>query len=113
MRKSVTVILLIAIGLALFVLPEPWRPWVIGAGAAIELVETAVEVWWSRRGHAKVGPETLIGATGIITAECRPTGQARVRGEVWLARCDNGADVGQRVRVVGRDGLTLLVTPEV
>ncbi len=106
-------ILLIAIGLALFVFPEPWRPWVIGAGAAIELVETAVEVWWSRRGRAQVGPETVIGATGIVTAECRPEGQVRVRGEVWLARCDAGAGVGRRVRVVGRDGLTLVVEPEV
>jgi len=32
-----------------------------------------------------------------------------VRGEVWNARCDGGAEVGERVRVRGLEGLTLLV----
>jgi membrane protein implicated in regulation of membrane protease activity len=33
----------------------------------------------------------------------------RISGEIWAARCSAGADVGEEVRVVGRDGLTLLV----
>jgi membrane-bound serine protease (ClpP class) len=44
-------------------------------------------------------------------AECRPAGQVRLDGEIWEARCDEGADRGDTVVVTGRDGLTLVVTP--
>jgi membrane protein implicated in regulation of membrane protease activity len=30
-------------------------------------------------------------------------------GELWQARCDEGADVGETVRVESLDGLTLIV----
>ena len=95
----------------MFVVPDPWKVPVIVGGVVLEAAETAVEVWWSRRGRPKVGPESLIGALGTVTAPCRPDGQVRVGGEVWLARCDAGAEPGDRVRVVGRNGLTLLVEP--
>jgi membrane protein implicated in regulation of membrane protease activity len=35
-----------------------------------------------------------------------------VLGELWEARCAEGADVGERVRIEALDGLTLVVTPE-
>ena len=35
----------------------------------------------------------------------------RVRGETWAARCDPGAQVGDKVTVVGRDELLLIVVP--
>jgi membrane protein implicated in regulation of membrane protease activity len=38
--------------------------------------------------------------------------QVRIQGELWGARCEAGADPGDTVRVVERDGLTLLVEPE-
>ena len=44
-----------------------------------------------------------------MLAPCRPTGQVRIGGEIWEARCEAGADVGETVRVTGLDGLTLLV----
>jgi membrane-bound serine protease (ClpP class) len=105
------VIVLVSIALAIFVVPEPWKIPVVVLGVLIELGETAVEVWWSRRRRPKVGPETVIGAVGIVSAPCHPDGQVRVGGEVWLARCEPGADQGERVRVVARDGLTLVVEP--
>ena len=36
-------------------------------------------------------------------------GQVRIGGEIWQARCEAGADTGETVRVVGLNGLTLLV----
>jgi membrane-bound serine protease (ClpP class) len=35
----------------------------------------------------------------------------RLQGELWRARCAEGADAGEQVRVVALDGLTLLVEP--
>jgi membrane-bound ClpP family serine protease len=40
---------------------------------------------------------------------CRPDGQIEVAGERWQARCQAGADVGQRVKVVSRERLLLVV----
>jgi len=35
----------------------------------------------------------------------------RLDGEIWEARCDGGASPGASVRIVARDGLTLVVEP--
>jgi membrane-bound serine protease (ClpP class) len=105
------VIFLSGILLAFFVVPDAWDvPVVIGFGI-LEVAETTF--WWrrSRRGVPKVGAETLIGAIGIAVTDCRPAGTARVRGEIWQARCDVGVAAGQRVRVRDRDGLTLIIEP--
>jgi len=48
-----------------------------------------------------------------VTEPCHPSGQVRLAGEIWAARCDQGADPGDTVRVVGRDDLTLVVEPVV
>lgn len=106
-----SVILLTGIVLAIFVVPDGWEiPTVIGF-AILEVVETTVTWRLSRRWGAKVGPETLIGALGRATSDCRPDGTAKVNGEDWQARCEAGVDAGQRVRVIGRDRLTLVVEP--
>ena len=104
-------ILLIGIGLALFVVPWPWNVVVVIGAAALELGETFATWRWSRRGKAKVGPETLIGGSGRVVTPCRPEGTVRIRGEIWQARCEAGADTGDRIRVTGRDPLVLLVEP--
>ena len=104
-------ILVIGIVLALTVVPDAWDiPVVLGFGA-LEVVETLVTWRLSRRGAAKVGAETLIGATGLVVSACAPAGSVRVRGEVWQARSEHPIAADQRARVVGRDGLTLLVEP--
>jgi membrane-bound serine protease (ClpP class) len=69
---------------------------------------------WNRtvRNRRKaVGAETLIGREAVVSADCRPSGQVRLDGEIWEARCDPGAREGDRVRVIGRDGLVLVVSP--
>jgi membrane protein implicated in regulation of membrane protease activity len=34
-----------------------------------------------------------------------------VQGELWRARCDEGANVGDAVRILRLEGLTLVVVP--
>ncbi len=101
-----------AILLALFVLPEPWGLVLVAAAAVIEVAETWFWIRFSRRRRVQAGSETLIGAGAVVATPCRPLGQVRIDGELWRASCGAGAEAGERVRVVGRDGLTLLVEPE-
>jgi membrane-bound serine protease (ClpP class) len=105
------VILLTGVLLAIFVVPDGWRLPVVIGFAILEVTETVVTWRFSRRGAPKVGAETLIGAAGKAVTDCRPVGTVRIRGEVWQARSESGAAAGQRIRVHGRDRLTLLVEP--
>lgn len=69
---------------------------------------------WNRttKRHRKaVGAETLIGREAVVSEPCRPVGQVRLDGEIWEARCEAGASTGDRVRVTGREKLTLIVEP--
>jgi membrane-bound serine protease (ClpP class) len=104
-------LLLGAILLAVFVLPDAWDVPVVVAAALIEIGETGFWLWYTRRRRAQVGAETLIGATARVVTPCRPLGQVRLQGELWRARCDAGADEGDEVRVLELDGLTLVVEP--
>src|SRR5258706_437601 len=70
--------------------------------------------WTPRSGTVKrnrkaVGAETLIGREAVVITPCRPTGQVQLDGEIWEATCEAGAGDGDRVRITGRDGLTLTV----
>jgi membrane-bound serine protease (ClpP class) len=60
------------------------------------------------------GREALIGANGIATSDLAPSGQVRVRGELWTATAQEGAirkdDV---VQVVGVEGLRLEVVNKI
>ena len=102
--------LLGAILLAVFVLPPTWRIPVVVAGGAIEVGESFFWIWLSKRRRPSVGVETLVGARALVVMPCRPSGQVRVQGELWGARCDEGADPGDEVTVVGVEGLTLVVS---
>ena len=104
-------ILLTGIALAFFVVPDGWRVPVLIGFAILELTETVVTWRLSRRGAAKVGVETLIGATGRVVADCRPAGTVRVRGDIWQAHSSSDIAAGEPIRVHGRDKLTLFVEP--
>jgi len=56
------------------------------------------------------GAEELIGATGQVVDAFEAEGLVRVHGEVWSARADGRLERNDRVRVTGREGLTLLVS---
>ena len=102
-------ILIGAILLAIYVLPSPWGVIAVIGAAVVEAGETAFWFWLSRRRKVQAGAETLIGASGVVTSACRPEGLVRVQGELWAAYCQYGADPGDEVRVVSRDGLVLTV----
>ena len=95
----------------LFLLPAPWN--FVGFLAAF-IVFVGEVLFWNRKVRSQrktVGAQTLIGKEGSVVSPCRPAGQVRIGGETWAARCSAGADVGDTVTVVGRDGLTFLVEP--
>jgi membrane protein implicated in regulation of membrane protease activity len=98
-----------AVVLGILVIPSPWGLVLIGAAGLVEIGETFFWIRLSQRHRARVGAETLIGARAEVETACHPEGQVRVQGELWGARCDSGAEPGDAVRVVARDGLTLLV----
>jgi len=103
-------ILVTGIVIALFVVPDAWTVPVVVGAIVLEVAETLVSWRIARRfGRPRVGPELLIGETGRVVTPCRPLGQVRVRGEMWQARCEQGAAADERVRVVGRDRLILTV----
>ena len=100
----------IAILLAIFVLPSPWGVVAIAFAAVYEVAQTGVGIWWSQRRRAQVGAEALHGVEARVSERCAPDGKVAVRGEIWNARCEVGAEVGEIVVVQGLfQGLTLLV----
>jgi membrane-bound serine protease (ClpP class) len=105
------VLFLLGVALAVFVLPSPWGLVAIGVGAALDIAETFVFLWWSNRRKALVGVQSLVGKRGVSVAEIRPEGQVRVEGEIWSARCEGGCVAGTHVVVRSVDGLVLVVEP--
>jgi membrane-bound serine protease (ClpP class) len=95
--------------LAFFVFDPPLSYLVVAGGAVVEIGESGAMLWWSRRRRTRVGIETLIGLRATAVHACRPEGQVRVQGEIWSARCAEGVDAGEEVRVDGFDGLVLIV----
>lgn len=101
----------IALVLAVLVLPSPWGIVAVVGAIVLDLTEIGVGLWWNRRRKARVGVETLVGVIGVAVGELRPAGQVKVNGEIWNARCDDGCDAGAAVVVRAIDGLTLSVGP--
>jgi membrane protein implicated in regulation of membrane protease activity len=105
------VLLVAAFLLALFYLPSPWGLVAVGAATVLEIGEAWLWWRWSHRRKPAIGLEAMIGASATVVDPCRPLGQVRIQGELWQASCDEGADPGDVVEVVGAEGLTLLVKP--
>jgi membrane protein implicated in regulation of membrane protease activity len=109
------VILIIAILLAIFLVPSPWSIVVLVMACVLEVGEIAVLRHWSkrigRRTKATTGAEAMEGKVAEVTQDCRPTGMVRLDGELWEARCEAGASRGDSVVVERLDGLTLVVSP--
>jgi membrane-bound serine protease (ClpP class) len=111
-------------GLAAFVLgalmtfdtPGYRLAWPVVAGAAIVtaglfLLVLALLVR-ARRSPKTTGDATLLGAPAEVLDWAGGEGEVEALGERWRARADGLLAVGQRVRIVGRDGLTLRVEPK-
>jgi membrane-bound serine protease (ClpP class) len=84
----------------------------IGAGIAsaaffVLVLGAAVR---ARKRAVVTGAEELVGSIGQVTRAGAAQGWVRLHGEEWQARSTSGPlQLGERVRVTGRDGLTLLV----
>ncbi len=65
----------------------------------------------SRRRPVVTGQEALIGSEAEAIAWEGEQGRIRLKGEIWQARALQVLRVGMRVKVIGRDGLILLVEP--
>jgi membrane-bound serine protease (ClpP class) len=62
----------------------------------------------------EVGREALVGRTGESRTALSPTGMVHVAGELWTAILEDESGTlksGQRVEIVGIDGLRLRVKP--
>ena len=104
-------LLVVAILLAVFVLPSPWGLVAVAVGAALDIVETGLFLWWSKRRRVSVGTETLVGKRGTVVSDLWPEGQVKVGGELWRARCEGGCESGTDVVVREVHGLMLVVEP--
>jgi membrane-bound serine protease (ClpP class) len=65
----------------------------------------------ARRKPIRTGAEAIIGAVGEVINWTEDRGHVRLQGEVWAARSRLGYVRGESVRVVAREGLTLVVEP--
>ena len=103
-------LILLAIVL-LLVVPHPWNL----VGFIVVTVLWFGELFlWSRKVRKRplrTGVQTLVGKHGVVVEPCRPNGQVRVDGEIWAARCEAGASVGDTVHVLRLDGLVAIVEP--
>jgi len=53
--------------------------------------------------------DSLVGQIGEAKTKIRENGSVRVDGELWTARSDKSIKAGSSIRVVRRDGFTLIV----
>jgi membrane-bound serine protease (ClpP class) len=105
------VLLIITLILALLFLGWPWNLVVIGAAAGFELLLALFGIRYTHLRRAQVGVQTMVGTLAEVITPLTPVGQVKVDGEIWQARAERGAGVGETVRITAVDGLTLEVEP--
>ncbi len=86
---------------------------IVGAAAASALLSAVAlaSVAQARNRPVTTGAEEMIGATGRVESWQGRKGAIHVHGEIWSAVSDRSFIAGDPVRVVSRDGMTLLVAP--
>lgn len=78
------------------------------AGLIFGIVGAAMS---ARRRRQTTGAEEMIGMHGRVVSWDGSRGGVRVHGEIWSARAEMPIEVNDTVRVVGREGMTLIVEP--
>jgi membrane-bound serine protease (ClpP class) len=104
------VALIIALLLAIFLIPWPWGVLVVVAALGLEVLEIR---WGLRlaRGRSQVGIETLVGKRGRAATDLEPRGQVFIDGARWAARSSRAVRSGTTVEVREVHGLELYVDP--
>lgn len=59
--------------------------------------------------HVKTGKEGMIGTVGRVMEKINPLGRIQVRGELWNATSRESIPVGEKVTIIGLEGLTAIV----
>ncbi|HWX76326.1 MAG TPA: nodulation protein NfeD [Candidatus Acidoferrales bacterium] len=67
-------------------------------------------VFHSQKTRPTLGLEGLLGEVGEVRGALSPTGKVFVHGEYWNAQADGEIPVGEKVKVVGYDGMCLKVS---
>jgi membrane-bound serine protease (ClpP class) len=108
----------IAGGIILFAGGPYGVPWatiaVLGGATAVFFSLVVRAVLRAQRRPATTGTEGLIGSRAEVRRALAPEGMVFVHGELWTARTADGspAPAGGHVRVLAREGATLVVAPE-
>jgi membrane-bound serine protease (ClpP class) len=63
----------------------------------------------ARRRPVRIGGDDLVGSTAVVARWAENSGLVQVAGELWEARSGQTFAKGQKVRIVGRTGLTLSI----
>ena len=89
-------------------------PLILGAAAttAALLLFVGGAAIKTRRRPPTTGAEEMIGSRGQVVDWRDSAGHIRVHGEIWAARGNGPLQPGASVRVVAREGLTLIVEPQ-
>jgi membrane-bound ClpP family serine protease len=104
--------LIVAVALAVFVLPSPWGIVAVFAGIAVEVGEQVFWFRWQARRKVRTGVEGHVGERAEVVRALDPEGRVKFRGEVWKARAREPVALGETVTVTGTEGLTLVVERE-
>jgi membrane-bound serine protease (ClpP class) len=102
-------IIIITLILALLFLPWPWSLVAIASAACGEALLAVIGIRYTRRRRHLVGVETLVGRQAEVVSALAPTGQVKLGGEIWQARSEEAAQLGETVRIKAIDELTLEV----
>jgi membrane-bound serine protease (ClpP class) len=91
-------------------------PWLVVSTASIFAIAAVAAGWLVTRAHREgpsMGAESMVGGRGEVMAALAPSGQVRVRGELWSAQLEGGGqlEAGRLVEVTRVDGLRLTVRP--
>lgn len=97
------------VGLPLWIVVGTFLLWVIKDFVLYPLLRVSYE------SGGKTGADQLIGLQGVARERLDPRGYVHVRGELWRAETEPGdgpISAGSPVRVVGTNGMTLIVATE-
>lgn len=105
-----------ALGSLLLVRAATIAPLVVLASVAVVAVASFALAAAARRVHTwpvRTGPEALVGRVARAREPLAPVGFVTLGGELWRARSVAGEIArGDPVRILGLEGLTLLVAPD-